>query len=56
MLKTFTVIYTEDCVGILWQYFRCQAEDADHAEEQCSNAYPECFILWVNEVTSKEMQ
>lgn len=27
--------------------FRCQAEDADHAEEQCEIAYPEVEIVWV---------
>ncbi len=26
--------------------FACRAEDGDHAEEQCSNAYPDCEILW----------
>ena len=27
--------------------FRCHAEDVDHAEEQCTNAYPDCDIVWV---------
>jgi hypothetical protein len=27
--------------------FVCQAEDADHAEEQCMNAYPTCCVAWV---------
>ncbi len=27
--------------------FRCQAEDADHAEDQCENAYPEVEMVWV---------
>ena len=27
--------------------FQCWAEDSDHAEEQCCNAYPECDVLWV---------
>jgi hypothetical protein len=26
--------------------FLCQAEDGDHADEQCRNAYPGCEILW----------
>ncbi len=26
--------------------FACQAEDGDHAEEQCRNAYPGCDVLW----------
>ena len=29
--------------------FHCQAEDTDHAEEQCLNAYPDCGIVWVVE-------
>ena len=27
--------------------FSCMAEDIDHAEEQCKNAYPDCRIVWV---------
>lgn len=27
--------------------FRCYAEDVDHAEEQCTDAYPDCDIVWV---------
>ncbi len=27
--------------------FQCDAEDTDHAEEQCENAYPGCDIVWV---------
>ena len=27
--------------------FQCWADDTDHAEEQCMNAYPDCKILWV---------
>ncbi len=29
--------------------FTCWAEDADHAEEQCVNAYPDCDVLWIFE-------
>lgn len=45
--KPFTVIYT-DPDDITPQAFWCMADDADHAEEQFSNAYPECSISWVN--------
>ncbi len=31
--------------------FQCWADDADHAEEQCVNAYPDCDVLWVFEGT-----
>jgi hypothetical protein len=27
--------------------FRCEADDGDHAEEQCLNAYPDCDVVWV---------
>jgi hypothetical protein len=27
--------------------FVCQADDADHAEEQCEGAYPGCEIVWM---------
>lgn len=26
--------------------FPCQADDTNHAEEQCENAYPGCTIVW----------
>lgn len=26
--------------------FPCYAEDTDHAEEQCLNAYPDCDVIW----------
>jgi len=27
--------------------FQCDADDSDHAEEQCENAYPDAFVVWV---------
>ena len=27
--------------------FQCFADNMEHAEEQCENAYPGCDILWV---------
>lgn len=48
-MDKFTVIYTKADEPIGWQFFQCQADDADHAEEQCINAYPGCAVLWVNE-------
>lgn len=29
--------------------FRCHADDSDHAEEQCLDAYPDCDVVWVSE-------
>ena len=53
-LKPHTVIYEERSLSnsptivVSWQFFECQAEDDEHAEEQCRNAYPDATILWVN--------
>lgn len=30
-------------------FFVCDADDTEHAEEQCENAYPQCEILWIAE-------
>jgi len=35
--------------------FKCLAEDSDHAEEQCDNAYPGCDIVWVVETGNPEI-
>lgn len=34
--------------------FKCYAEDADHAQEQCENAYPDCEVVWVSAASSYE--
>lgn len=48
-MKKFTVIYVEPSEGLeLWQFFECHADDGEHAEEQCKDAYPTCSVLWVN--------
>lgn len=31
--------------------FRCQADDPDHAEEQCIAAYPDCAVVWVSKTS-----
>lgn len=51
-MKTYAVLYriesimcpADDPFG-----FVCHAEDADHAEEQCLNAYPDCDVVWIAE-------
>jgi len=50
LLIDFCVIYTEpdDDRVFNHQGFNCQADDADHAEEQCLNAYPYASIVCVN--------
>ena len=32
--------------------FACQAKDADHAEEQCISAKPDCEVMWVTQTES----
>ena len=32
--------------------FSCDADNGDHAEEQCVNAYPDCDVVWVVETDS----
>jgi hypothetical protein len=34
--------------------FRCEAENMDHADEQCENAYPGCDIVWAVETDDYE--
>ncbi len=49
MLQTMIVLYRDEDSLPLDEplAFRCQAEDTEHAEEQCENAYPGCDIVWV---------
>lgn len=51
-MKTYIVLYRiESIMSPLDEPFgfACQADDTDHAEEQCINAYPDCDIVWVVE-------
>ena len=48
-MKDWLVIYRPLEMGPLdYEFFACSAEDMDHAEEQCYDAYPSCDILWVD--------
>ena len=48
-MLNYVVLHREVGAGPLDppQGFQCWAEDSDHAEEQCENAYPDNEILWV---------
>lgn len=50
-LKPYVVLYRPEPVDGLHipEAFMCQAEDGDHAEEQCEDAYPNCDIVWIVE-------
>ena len=49
-MKNYVVLYRDEKVMAPADPpfgFQCWAEDTDHAEEQCLNAYPEVDIVWV---------
>lgn len=48
-LATYTVLCWDDpaAAQLVPLAFVCEAEDTEHAEEQCENAYPGCVIAWV---------
>jgi len=51
-MKQYTVLYRiESSMAPLDAPFgfQCHADDADHAEEQCLNAYPGCDVVWIHE-------
>lgn len=51
-MKTYIVLYREEsvmCPGDAPFAFACQADDGDHAEDQCLNANPDADIVWVYE-------
>lgn len=50
-MKTHIVLYRDDSLKHHEHPFAfvCEAENADHAEEQCENAYPDADIVWVHE-------
>jgi len=50
-LVAYTVSLHEDAGDKFTLLFTCMADDVDHAEEQCRDAYPNCEIshIWVTE-------
>lgn len=51
MLKPWVVLYVIPAESLIPQAFLCQAEDMDHADEQCMDAYPSATIAWAEEGT-----
>jgi hypothetical protein len=45
MLKKWTVLYQEKPF-INTLCFVCSADDTEHAEEQCLDAYPDSNVVW----------
>lgn len=50
-MKTYIVLYRDDSLEPCEAPFAfvCEADDANHAEEQLENAYPDADIVWVHE-------
>ena len=48
-LQSYIVLYRDETLSLLDcpLGYLCQAEDGDHAEEQCLDANPDCEIVWV---------
>ena len=49
-MKNYVVLYRDEKVMAPADPpfgFQCYADDADHAEEQCINAYPGVDVVWV---------
>lgn len=54
MLKPWVVLFILPFEGYTPQVFLCQAEDGDHADEQCLDAYPEADIVWAEQGTDPQ--
>lgn len=50
-MNNYVVLYRDNSLSVVdAPYgFVCSADDTDHAEEQCENAYPDCEVVWVFE-------
>lgn len=48
-MQSYTVLFRDETLKVYEApyVFICEADDTDHAEEQCENAYPGCDIVWV---------
>lgn len=49
-MEKYTVLYNWGSFGVYG--FICDADDIDHAEEQCQKAHPEGNIFWVHKGNS----
>lgn len=50
-MNTYIVLYHDDSIlpADAPLVFMCEAENSEHAEEQCINAYPGCDVVWLVE-------
>lgn len=54
MLKEYVVLFIDPVDPLTVEGFLCEAEDADHAEEQALDAYPQLTstnVVWIEEGT-----
>ena len=53
-MQPFTVLYRDRTLRPLDSpyAFVCEADNGDHAEEQCVNADPGCEVVWVVQTQS----
>ena len=53
-MNTYIVLYREEENPPLDapMGFRCEADHADHAEEQCRDVHPGCDVVWVVQTSS----
>jgi hypothetical protein len=56
-MNSYVVLYRDDSLlpADAPLAFVCDADDADHAEEQCENAYPDSQVVWVVEGTQVQV-
>lgn len=54
LLKDYVALYVNRNTPLVLETFLCQAEDSDHAEEQCLDAYPNADAVWIEEGTDWE--
>ena len=56
-METFIVLYRIESMMAPLDApfgFRCEADAADHAEEQCLNAYPDADVVWIVQTNDYE--
>lgn len=53
-MKPQMVVYTTPGAPMLWQFFRCDADDGDHAEEQLLDAEPLAHIVGVYDAANRD--
>ena len=60
-LETYVVLYNKKYKQIQKLFaddplcFICEADDDEHAREQCLDAYPDCHIVWVDEFNADRL-